>query len=96
MWFAAMSSADQYPWTYNLAWKLLHNDPGTIGLFAGNPFPNQPPRYIRAVRYRYIFAQPGNARGILWNRERVDLWLPVMSAKDPLLIGFLKSRGWLK
>jgi hypothetical protein len=96
MWFAAMSSADEYPWTYNLAWKLLHNDPGTISLFAGNPFPNQPPRYIRAVRYRYIFAPPGNAHGVIWNREKVDLWLPVMSAKDPLLIGFLKSRGWLR
>jgi hypothetical protein len=96
MWFAAMSSADQYPWTYNLAWKLLHNDPDAVGLFAGNPFPNKPPLYIRAVRYRYNFAKPGNPQGAKWNREKTDLWLPVMSAKDSALIEFLKSREWLK
>src|ERR1022692_911498 len=28
MWFAAMSSPNEYPWTLNLVWKLLHNDPG--------------------------------------------------------------------
>jgi hypothetical protein len=38
MWFAAMSSPDEYPWTLNLVWKLLHNDAGAVSLFAGNPF----------------------------------------------------------
>ncbi|MFC0517771.1 lipase maturation factor family protein [Mucilaginibacter angelicae] len=95
MWFASMSSADQYPWTYNLAWKLLHNDPGAVSLFAGNPFPNKPPRYIRAVRYKYTFANPGNPQGFFWNRQKTDLWLPVMSANDPQLIAFLKSAGWV-
>src|SRR5258706_12619899 len=60
MWFAAMSTADQYPWTLHLVWKLLHNDPGALSLFAGNPFPQTPPRYIRAVLYRYQFALSGN------------------------------------
>src|SRR5439155_11843440 len=39
MWFASMTSLSEYPWTYNLAWKLLHNDDNAVGLFAGNPFP---------------------------------------------------------
>jgi hypothetical protein len=95
MWFAAMSSAEEYPWTLNLVSKLLHNDPGAIGLFAGNPFPDKPPRYIRAVLYRYAFAQPGNPNGLCWNRERVgDCWLPAMQADDPRLIEFLKRAGW--
>ncbi|MDB5151205.1 MAG: lipase maturation factor family protein [Mucilaginibacter sp.] len=96
MWFAAMSSADQYPWTYNLAWKLLHNDPGAVSLFAANPFPNKPPRYIRAVRYRYTFANTGKPQSFFWNRQKTDLWLPIMSADDPQLIAFLKSEGWLR
>ncbi|WP_114940706.1 lipase maturation factor family protein [Mucilaginibacter endophyticus] len=96
MWFAAMSSADQYPWTYNLTWKLLHNDPGAVSLFAINPFPNKPPRYIRAVRYRYSFADPGNTEGIFWKRQETDLWLPILSAENPQLIAFLKSEGWLR
>lgn len=94
MWFASMSSPDQYPWTLNLVWKLLHNDPGAVGLFADNPFPDKPPHYIRAVLYRYSFAPPGNADGLWWNRERVDEWLPALSADDPRLIEFLKQAGW--
>ncbi len=96
MWFAAMSSADQYPWTLNLVWKLLHNDPNAVNLFAKNPFPGKPPTYIRAVLYRYNFAKAGNAKGLWWNRERVgDLWLPAMSVNDPRLLNFLKHAGWM-
>jgi hypothetical protein len=95
MWFAAMSTPEEYPWTLNLVSKLLHNDPGAVGLFAGNPFPENPPRYIRAVLYRYAFARPGNPEGNWWIRERVgNPWLPAMSANDPRLIEFLKSAGW--
>jgi len=96
MWFAAMSTPDQYPWTYNLAYKLLHNDPGAISLFAGNPFPAKPPRYIRATLYRYAFAQPGNPQGLYWNRTEIGPWLPVLSADDPRLVSFLRGQGWLK
>lgn len=96
MWFAAMASPNDYPWTYNLIWKLLHNDPKATGLFASNPFPAIPPRYIRAVLYRYSFAEPGNAGGLWWNRERVaGLWLPPMSVNDSALIGFIKGNGWM-
>ena len=96
MWFASMSSANGYPWTLHLVWKLLHNNPGTVSLFAGNPFPGKPPRFIRAVLYRYTFARPGNAGGLWWNRERVGEWIPALSVDDPRLIAFLKEQGWLK
>jgi len=96
MWFAAMSTADQYPWTYNLVWKLLHNDSGAVSLFAGNPFPNRPPRYMRAVIYRYAFAKPGNPHGLYWTRERLGDWMPVLSANDERLIKFLRSEGWIR
>jgi hypothetical protein len=86
MWFAAMSSPNEYPWTIDLISKLLHNDQSAISLFASNPFPGKPPRYIRAVLYRYSFAKPGNSQGLWWNRERISIWLPPMSAKDPLLV----------
>jgi hypothetical protein len=95
MWFAAMSSPDEYPWTLNLMWKLLHNDPGAVNLFAGNPFPNQPPRYIRAVLYRYKFAKAGNPQGLWWNREQISIWIQPTSVTDPRLVKFLKSEGWI-
>ncbi len=94
MWFAAMSSPGEYPWTLHLVWKLLHNDPGAASLFAGNPFPGKPPLYIRAILYRYSFAKAGNPQRLWWNRERVDVWLPALSVKDPRLVEFLKSSGW--
>lgn len=96
MWFAAMASPDEYPWTLNLVWKLLHNDPAATGLFAANPFPGNPPRYIRAVLYRYKFAAPGNAQGLYWTRERISDWISPTSADDPRLIRFLAYEGWIK
>jgi hypothetical protein len=96
MWFAAMSTPDEYPWTYNLVWKLLHNDQGAVSLFAGNPFPNKPPRFIRAVLYRYSFAKPGNPQGRWWDREQISIWISPVSINDPHLIEFLTSVGCLR
>ncbi len=95
MWFAAMSTPDRYPWTLNLVWKLLHNDPGALSLFASNPFPDAPPRYIRARLFRYAFAPPGNPEGLWWTRELRGEWLPPFSAGDPRLERLLRQAGWL-
>src|ERR1044072_3096966 len=96
MWFASMAQPDEYPWTLHLIWKLLHNDPAMLKLFAGNPFPDRPPRYIRAILYRYRFAKPGNPEGLWWTRTRIGAyWLPPLSVDDPRLIGSLKQQGWL-
>ncbi len=96
MWFASMTTYTQYPWTVNLVWKLLHNDPNGLRLFAKNPFPDHPPKYVRAVLYRYSFAEPGNPEGNWWHREEVGMWLPPLSADNPELIDFLKSRKWIQ
>jgi hypothetical protein len=94
MWFASMSTPNEYPWTLHLVYKLLHNDPEAMGLFASDPFAGKPPQYIRAILYRYAFAPPGNAQGLWWKRERIDTWLPPMSANDRILLDFLKAEGW--
>jgi hypothetical protein len=95
MWFASMSSPADYPWTYNLVWKLLHNDGNTLSLFAGNPFPGKPPRYVRAVLYRYWFAKPVNSEGVYWKRERLEMWIAPTHTNDPRLIDVLKGEGWI-
>jgi hypothetical protein len=94
MWFAAMSGPDEYPWTVHLVWKLLHNDPGAVGLFASNPFVDSPPRFVRAILYRYTFVRSGDPSGAWWRRERLGIWIPSMSVTSPLLIQFLKSYEW--
>ena len=93
MWFAAMGSPERYPWTLHLVWKLLHNDPGALSLLGENPFPERPPRYVRAMLYRYRFAAPGE--GAWWKREPLGLWLPPLSADDARLRRFLADAGWL-
>jgi len=96
MWFASMGSPEQYPWTLHLIWKLLHNDREALSLFGGNPFPGKPPRFIRAVLYRYAFAAPRNSQSDWWKREPMGLWLPPLSADDPRLLSFLNQAGWLR
>ena len=76
MWFASMATPEEYPWTITLVHKLLHNDPAATGLFAKTPFPVAPPRYIRAVLYRYKFAAPGSSQADYWVRTRLAIWLP--------------------
>ena len=94
MWFAAMGTPDDYPWTLTLIAKLLRNDPGALSLFAANPFPSRPPRYIRAVMYHYSFAPPGNPGHHWWIRQPVGApWLPAMAADDPRILDYLRTSG---
>ena len=94
IWFAAMATPQEYPWTLHFVWKLLHNDPGTLSLIANNPFPAKPPRYIRAEYYEYHFAKPGDPSGAWWERKRAGTWLPPLSADNPRLREFLAAYGW--
>ena len=93
MWFAAMGGPNDYPLTLNLIWKLLHNDPGAVGLFRSNPFPDKPPRYIRAVLYRYSFVRP-NPQGLWWKREKLGLWLPPLDDEPESKSS--PASGWLQ
>lgn len=95
MWFAAMAGYREYPWTLHVVWKLLHNDPGMLSLFRSNPFPDRPPRYVRAVLYRYRFARPGEAPGRWWYRTELGLWLPPLSKFSEPLKQALIQLGWL-
>ena len=80
MWFAAMSSAQDYPWFPQLLLKLLEGNAGTLGLLRANPFPDRPPRWIRAQLYLYRFtsADERRATGQWWNRQYVAPYFPVV------------------
>jgi hypothetical protein len=78
MWFAAMSSPAGHPWFIRFMTRLLANDRGVLKLLKRNPFPDQPPAFVRARLYRYRFTTPRERRetGNWWARELRGDYLP--------------------
>jgi predicted DCC family thiol-disulfide oxidoreductase YuxK len=83
MWFAALGSYDNNPWLINFCVRLLQNEPAVTRLLAHNPFPDRPPRYIRAVVYEYRFTSFAERRatGHWWKREPKGLYCPVLTTQ---------------
>jgi len=84
MWFAALGTYRQNPWFIRLTICLLDGKSDVTRLFAYNPFPEKPPRYIRAIFYRYRFTTAAEHRqsGAWWKRQELGEYLPTISAKD--------------
>jgi predicted DCC family thiol-disulfide oxidoreductase YuxK len=81
MWFAALGSPRENAWFYNLEICLLEGKTDVTQLFARNPFPQKPPRYIRATFYRYRFTTSDQHRqtGAWWKRQELGEYLPPIS-----------------
>ena len=84
MWFAALSNYRRNPWFVSFAERLLHNQPEVTRLLARNPFPNAPPRYLRARLYEYRFTNSSEHRtsGGWWKREERGQYLPAVSLEN--------------
>jgi len=84
MWFAALGNARQNPWLLNFCERLLQGSPDVLALMARNPFPDHPPRYIRAEFYDYHFASFAGRRatGAWWKRELIGEYLPAISLRN--------------
>jgi len=84
MWFAALGTPEQNPWFIRLAICLLEGKPDVIRLFAHDPFPNQPPRYVRAILYRYRFttAKEHRQTGAWWKSQELREYLPAVSLEQ--------------
>jgi hypothetical protein len=95
MWFAALSDFEREPWIVHLAYKLLRGDRGIKRLLARDPFPDRPPRYVRARFYRYGFAPLGE-RGVWWKRELAGEYLRPLWLEHREFRRFLASYGWLE
>jgi hypothetical protein len=97
MWFAAMGPYQRHPWFVNLVAKLLQGDRAVQGILAENPFPDAPPRYVRARLYRYRFTTPREKRetGNWWAREPAGEYFPAVSLGDRPFCLALEAMGWL-
>ncbi len=70
MWFAALSPSYAEGWFVPFLRKLLAGDDATLKLLRHNPFPDEPPTYVRARFYRYRFTtrDERKATGAFWHR----------------------------
>ncbi len=81
MWFAALESPRENSWFFGLIVRLLQESHDVNGLLAHNPFPDKPPRYVRAMFYRYRFTTLSELRhtGAWWKRQELREYLPTVS-----------------
>ncbi len=84
MWFAALGPYQSSPWFANFVVRLLQGAPEVVRLLARNPFPNAPPKYIRAVvaAYRFTTWTERRATGDWWKSAPAATYLPPVSLAD--------------
>jgi len=83
MWFAALGSYQQNPWFVNFLARLLQGKAEVLALVEKNPFPDAPPRYVRALFYEYHFTTRDEKREGKgwWKRELKGLYCPVLTTR---------------
>jgi hypothetical protein len=80
MWFAALSNYRENRWFVGMMIRLLQGEHAVLRLFRYNPFPNAPPRFIRARLYLYHFTHFGQAGW--WTREERAMYFPPVGLKQ--------------
>ncbi|MEN8107304.1 MAG: lipase maturation factor family protein [Pseudomonadota bacterium] len=83
MWFAALTppyTRTSY-WIHDFRKRLLQGSPDVLALLAHNPFPDGPPRFIRAriENYRFATLEERKATGNWWVIEPLGMYLPPLS-----------------
>jgi hypothetical protein len=80
VWFASLGPPDRNVWLFLAMTRMLEGSDSVLGLIQHNPFPEEPPEYIRAIRYEYAFTDSATrkATGNWWSRERREPYGPVL------------------
>ncbi len=81
MWFAALGSAEDNHWFGNFIYRVLQGAPEVLALLESNPFPDRPPKLVRAVIYDYHFSDwtKRKSDGDVWQRKYVGIYFPACS-----------------
>ena len=89
LWFASLGPWRADPIVLRTEERLLTGNQDVLLLFAGNPFPNAPPKQVRAVLWQYWFTTIAEKRtlGVWWRREQLGLYAPALElAPDGKLV----------
>jgi len=62
--------------------RLLENEPAVTRLLARNPFPDKPPRYVRAILFKYQFttSEERELPVAWWKRREIGEFFPGSNA----------------
>jgi hypothetical protein len=84
MWFAALGDIDNNKWVLNFMGRLMENSSDVLGLLAGNPFPDKPPKYVRAQFYDFTYTNIDERAdtGVVWKRRLIGAYQTEVSLKD--------------
>lgn len=84
MWFLPFDDFEDETWFQQFLYHLLKGTPEVLKLIRENPFPDKPPRYIRALMYDYQFSsrEEKKEKGWWWRRELVGSYSPVIALKE--------------
>ena len=83
MWFAALGTRRENRWFDPLLDRLLEGSPPVLALLAENPFPERPPRFVRAILFDYRFTTPSEraAGAGYWSRRPLGTYAPARSLR---------------
>jgi lipase maturation factor 1 len=81
LWFASLGSWQQYPIVPRTEELLLEGDRDVLGLFAGNPFHDAPPHFVRVVLWQYWFSslEQKRTQGVWWRRQLLGTYAPTLT-----------------
>ena len=93
-----MQSLQYNPWLIHLMAHLLASDrhsPVNVVLSpGGNPFPDAPPRFIKADLYRYKFTPFDSGDQNWWVRSNPQPYSPVFELKSLQLKSIFRQMDW--
>lgn len=75
MWFAALSDIRYQDWLINLLGRIFAKSESVLALLESNPFPDDPPVYLRIRKYKYHFEKLGASSGNWWRRDSEGTYL---------------------
>jgi hypothetical protein len=84
MWFAALGTWRRDPWIILFQQRLLEGTPQVLALLRSNPFPDSPPKFVRATVADYHFSDTATWRrtGQWWRADEPQPYSPVLTLRD--------------
>jgi len=75
-WFLPFGRPNSEPWMEQFIYHLLKGTPEVLNLLRGNPFPDKPPTFVRALAYDYVYTtfKEKKDSGAWWKREYAGIF----------------------